>query len=110
MVVWEHADMCTAQELPGDAFPTAVVVLQATISEHTVRWYPFGMRLGPVTETGMPAVVPQWETPVQDPGGWLPEPVTRLLAAWRDWSEGDDIEAQAAVLEQAGYRVRFRAA
>src|SRR5690242_11127064 len=30
VVVWEYADLCTALELPGEAFPTGLVVLEAS--------------------------------------------------------------------------------
>jgi len=109
LVVWEHADLCTALELPGETFPSGVVVLEATISEHTVRWYPFATRFGPVGTSGMPTVMPDWETPQRHPGGWLPEPVVKLLKSWREWSADDVLQERVVRLERAGYRIRWTA-
>lgn len=109
VVVWEHGDLCTALELPGDATPTGIVVLEATMTEHTVRWHPFRAESGPATTTGMPALLPEWGTPARHPGGTLPGPITRLLEEWRDWTESDDLAVRAAGLEQAGYRIRWAA-
>jgi len=107
--VWEHCDLCTALELPGESFPSAVVVLVATGSEHTVRWYPYLTRFGPVGTSGMPTVLPDWETPQQYPGAALPQPVARLLESWRTWRAADDLEQEAVRLERAGYRIRWAA-
>lgn len=109
LVVWEHSDLCTALEVRGDAFPSGIVVLEATISEHTVRWYPYATRFGAVGASGMPVVLPQWGTPVRHPGAVLPEPITRLLVSWRDWTDADDLAERAAGLERAGYRLRWTA-
>lgn len=109
LVVWEHCDLCTALGLPGESFPSAVVVLEATISEHTVRWYPYATRFGPVGTSGMPTVLPKWETPQRHPGAALPEPVARLLESWRAWSGEDELQQQAMGLERAGYRIRWTA-
>jgi hypothetical protein len=50
VVTWEHADLCTALNLPGDrGFPTALAVLDASLAAdvsghpargHTLSWYP----------------------------------------------------------------------
>lgn len=109
VVVWEHADLCTALELPGKSFATGVVVLDATISEHTVRWHPFEMKVGPLSEAGVPTVLPEWQPSARYPGGWLPDPVRRLLASWRAWSEADEPQERAVELERAGYRMRWTA-
>jgi len=41
VVVWEHADLCAALEVPGADHPCGVVVLDASMQEHTVRWHPW---------------------------------------------------------------------
>lgn len=109
LVVWEHSDLCTALELPGEAFPSGIVVLEATMSEHTVRWYPYLTRFGAVGASGLPTVLPDWGTPTRHPGAKLPDPIIRLLASWRDWTETDNLAQQAADLERAGYRMRWAA-
>lgn len=109
VVVWEHCDLCTALELPGESFPSGVVVLVATRSEHTVRWYPYVTRFGPVGTSGMPTVLPDWEPPRRYPGAALPQPVARLLESWRTRPAPDELEQQAVRLERAGYRIRWAA-
>jgi hypothetical protein len=105
VVVWEYADLCTAIDLPNDrGFPTAIVVLDANLDDHVLRWHPFEMRVGPIGSTGLPTVVPEWGSPSQIPGAPLPLPVVDLLARWREWRPGD-VGAAIAELEAAGYRI-----
>jgi hypothetical protein len=108
VVVWEHADLCTALEVPGAAHPSGVVVVDASLDEHTVRWHPFLMHLGPVREDGLPTVLPEWGEPVRHPVVPLPDPVTDLLTLWRQWGRGD-LSQITAELEQAGYRLAWAA-
>lgn len=107
MIVWENADLCAALELPGDPFASGVVVVEATRTEHIVRWHPYETRFGPAGTSGMPTVVPQWEAPQRIPGGWLPDPVAALLESWREPPEDDELRDRAARLERAGYRIRW---
>jgi hypothetical protein len=113
LVVWEHADLCTALQLPTEradgTFPSALVVLQATTSEHTVRRYPFDIHLGPPSPNGLPTVLPQWGTPTCERAGWIPDPIHRLLARWRQHNEPDQLHHTTTRLQQAGYRVRWAA-
>lgn len=104
VVVWESADLCTALELPGDAFPTGLVVLEASMDAHVVRWHPFRMHVGPVSAVGLPTVRPDWGEPTRFPDAPLPAAVVELLAVWRAW-QGGDHRAAGAELERAGFHV-----
>lgn len=107
VVTWEHADLCTALELPGGPFPPGVVVLDAPVDgAETLRWYPFRLDAGPLDAAGAPTVVPVWSDPVQHQDPVLPDPLRRLLAVWREWRQ-DDIEQAAARLTAAGYRISW---
>lgn len=106
VVVWEYGDMCTALGLPDERvgrLPRGLVVLDADLSRHVVRWHPFTLRANGL---GRPA--PTWGTPVRHPAGWLPEPVSELLAVWRELRRGD-IAAVRAELESAGFVVTWAA-
>ena len=90
VVVWEYADLCTALELPGElpgeVFPTGLVVLEASMDAHVVRWHPFLMHLGPPGPLGgLRTVIPQWGPVELFLDELLPEPVVELLARWRAW-------------------------
>lgn len=104
VVVWEHADLTAALDLPGwqdeGRYPRGLVVLDAHADErlgHTVRWHPFELvgvdpstRPGHrgLTAEGWP-VVPRWGKPAHHPSGWLPDPIAQLLAVWRAGTAGD---------------------
>jgi hypothetical protein len=113
LVVWEHADLCTALQLPGECadgtFPSGLVVLVATMSEHTVHRYPFDIRLGAPSPAGLPTVLPRWGTSTCERGGWVPDPLHRLLARWRQHNETDLLRHTATRLQGAGYRIRWAA-
>jgi hypothetical protein len=105
VVVWEYADLCTALELPGEeGFPTGLVVLEATMDGHVVRWHPFLMHLGPLGPGGLPTVIPEWGRSYRFVDAPLPAPVVQLLAVWRAWRRGDVAETTAE-LQRAGFRV-----
>jgi hypothetical protein len=57
MFGWEHADLMTALEMPGDPFPTALVTVEATFSSHTLRWHPLDITWGLRGSVGAPTVV-----------------------------------------------------
>jgi hypothetical protein len=109
VVVWEHADLCAALEIPGADHPCGVVVLDASMQEHTVRWHPFVMHAGPVRPDGLATVVPEWGETVRHPDARLPEPVSELLALWRQWQGGDSSPVREE-LERAGYRLTWSTA
>ena len=104
VAVWEYADLCTALELPGETFPTGLVVLEASMDTHVVRWHPFRMHLGSPGPEGLPTVIPEWGRPGMYPDAPLPEPVVELLALWRAWQNGNIAETEAE-LQRAGFRV-----
>ncbi|OJY47499.1 hypothetical protein [Pseudonocardia sp. 73-21] len=108
VVVWEYGDLCTALDLPdereGGGFPRGLVVLDADLSEHVVRWHPFALH---ADGSGRPK--PRWGPVVRHPGVWLPEPVAELLAVWRELRRGDIATARAE-LEADGFVVTWAAA
>ncbi len=107
MLTWEHHELCTALELPGRA-QSAVVVVDAGPEGHEVRWHPFSMQLGPCSEPVAPTVaVPDWGASRREPGGWLPDPVVRLLATWRAGGDPARLREVYETMQQVGYTVRW---
>lgn len=106
VLVWEHSDMCTALDLPGDSFPSGIVVVEASVSEHVLRWHPYQTRFGQPGPSGLPTVDPEWREPKQVRGGWLPDPVLALLSSWRNWSDAE-VHDVAPRAEAAGYRIQW---
>ena len=104
VVVWEYADLCTALELPGEAFPTGVVVLEASTDSHVVRWHPFRVHVGLPGPLGLPTVRAEWGELARFADAPLPAPVVELLAVWRSW-QGGNYRETAAGLERAGFKV-----
>jgi hypothetical protein len=105
--VWEHADLCTAVDPPADvSFPTALVVVDAAMKDHVLRWHSFEPHLGEVRVDGLQTINPEWRTPAEIPGAPLPAPVLDLLALWREWRVGD-VQAAIAELESAGFRTSW---
>jgi hypothetical protein len=100
VVVWEYSDLCAALDLPGEPFPLGLVVLDADLMEHVVRWHPFQLRGDPVR--------PEWGPVVRHPGAQLPAPVAELLALWRELRR-QDIAVTRAELEGAGFVVTWAA-
>lgn len=108
---WEYADLCAALEVPvavDAAPPNGLVVLDALLSTHTIRWHPFRLRPGPDRGDGTPTVVPEWGSAVRHPGGALPAPVGQLLEVWREWRR-DDVARTRAELESAGFLITWAA-
>lgn len=108
-MTWEHADLCTALDLPGhDGFP-GVVVVDASRNEHALRWHPMRMHVGPVTRNGAQTVIPEWGPSQQHQDAVLPEPVAEPLAVWREpraWSDTELLKTYTA-LESTGYEMRW---
>ena len=84
----------------------SVVVLDATMNDHVLRWHSFEPHLGEVTFDGMQTIRPEWRSPAQFPGAPLPAPVLELLTLWREWRVGD-VQAAITELESAGYRTSW---
>ena len=98
VVVWEYVGLRNALE-PGDgAGPSGLVVLEASLTSHVVRWYPFRRGAGGAL----------WGEPARYPDAVLPVPVEYLLRSWRRLVQ-DDVAATVETLERAGYRVRWAA-
>lgn len=111
VITWEHADLCTALELPGEFFPPGVVVLDAArTGGHVLRWHPMRMYLAPPRPDGSVTITPQWGPQVEHRDVELPAPITEVLGYWRshrrEWRERE-LLATYAGLEQAGYRIRW---
>jgi hypothetical protein len=110
VLAWEHADLCTALELPGaDGFPAGMVVVDAGRTTHTLRWHPMRLHLGPVSGDGVQTVIPEWGAERRFENAALPEPIADLLAVWRrprDWPESELLKTYTS-LEVAGYEMRW---
>ncbi len=107
VLIWEHRELCTALELPRRA-PHALVVVDAGLDGHEVRWHPFSMQLGPCSEPVAPTVaVPDWGLSRRERDGWLPGPVARLIATWRAGGEPARLREVYEAMQQAGYTVRW---
>lgn len=114
VVVWEYSDLCAALDLPGwrdGRYPLGIVVLDADLAEHVVRWHPFRMRTD--APSGPAALIPasarlwpEWGPAARHPGGVLPAPVGELLAVWRELRRGDVAKTRAE-LEAAGFVVNW---
>lgn len=114
VAVWEYSDLCAALDLPGwrdGRYPLGLVVLDADLAEHVVRWHPFRMRTDASSDPSAPLpagvrVWPEWGAAARHPGGDLPDPISALLAVWRKLHPGDVAETRAD-LEQAGFVVNW---
>lgn len=106
VVTWEDCDLRTALQIPGDVFPTAIVTLEASLTEHTLTWHPFDVLLGPPSTFGVPTVIPQWQPVMVSTASTLLPPVAGLLDLWRQ-AQRHDIEQTARDLEQGGYRISW---
>lgn len=111
VVRWEHADLCTALELPGpdEGFPPGVVVVDADRHGHVVNWHPMRLRVDESGSAGLPTIVPEWGPVTREVGGELPIPVQRLLEVWRNPGQWSDTELLRVLtsLEQSGYSMRW---
>ncbi len=114
VVVWEYSDLCAAMDLPGwrdGRYPLGLVVLDADLAEHVVRWHPFWMRTDALAgqSAQLPAgarVWPEWGAVVRHPRAELPGPVAELLAVWRALPGGDVAQTRGQ-LEAAGFVVNW---
>lgn len=116
VITWEHADLCTALNVPGDrGFPTALAVVDASLDaqefgatapRHALRLYPFDLQVGPLNRDGVPTGIPRWYRPEHYRDAALPAPIVRLLELWRA-QQDHDLEATVAELRQWGYRIRW---
>ncbi|QJY44811.1 hypothetical protein [Pseudonocardia broussonetiae] len=98
VIVWEYASLHAALEPSGVRAPTGLVVVEASMTDHAVRWQPFRVASG----------LAEWGSVGRFPEAPLPLPVEDLLSTWRRGID-DDVAATAEMLEQAGYFVRWAA-
>lgn len=98
VIVWEYASLHAALEPSGGLAPTGLVVVEASMTKHAVRWHPFRVTSGRV----------EWGSAGRCPGGLLPLPVEDLLGMWRRGID-DDLAATVELLERVGYIVRWAA-
>lgn len=107
VLTWEHHQLCTALELPDQA-SRALVVVDAGLDGHEVRWHPFSMQLGPCSEPVAPRVaVPDWGRSRHEWDGWLPDPIVRLLATWRAGGDPGRLREVYEIMQRVGYTVRW---
>jgi hypothetical protein len=98
VVTWEAQDLTVALGDAADQDATALVVLDATLTGHTMHAHPLRMFLD---EHGRGTA--EWGTAVELPDRPLPEPIAGLLAVWREWRD-EDLDATARRAQAAGYR------
>ncbi|GGJ89736.1 hypothetical protein GCM10010123_19420 [Pilimelia anulata] len=108
LVAWEHADLMTALQAPGEVFPTAIVTVEATFDGHVLHWHPYDFAWGPTGSLGVPTVQPTWRPTLVRRDGGLPEPIRAALERWRDL-DGGDFEPTVLALQRDGYRLNFTA-
>jgi hypothetical protein len=109
VVTFENADLCTALELPADdGFPAGVVVVDADLRGHTVRWHPV-RHTAPGGGPGGLVVIPEWGPVGLHCDVELPTPIAELLAVWRAPRTWPDVELLKAYtgLEVGGYSMRW---
>jgi hypothetical protein len=106
LLAWEHADLYTALDVPGDVFPTALVTVEATFTSHTLIWRPFDVKWGPNGSLGLPTVIPIWGTPGKHRDGALPAPIHAVLNRWRQLNAGE-IGPTIAALQREQFQVKL---
>ena len=104
VVTWEAQGLNVALDMPPDPENSALVVLDATLTDQAINWYPLQLRPGGRGERAV--VVAEWGVPVQLRGAPLPGPIAELVAVWRAWRDAD-LEATVLRLERAGHRMRW---
>lgn len=98
VIVWEYASLHAALEPSGGRAPTGLVAVEASMTDHAVRWHPFRVTTDRV----------EWGTAGRFPDAVLPLPVEDLLSMWRRGIV-DDLAATVQMVERAGYLVRWAA-
>jgi CHAT domain-containing protein len=96
LIVWEHADLLISLNAPQPVEKRALVILDATIDDYRVTWYPFQVSAGPESPAGV-----RWDEPRTSRLG-LPEPIIEVLDIWRDFLP-EDFAATVSELERDGY-------
>ena len=104
VVIYEAQDLMVALEGPVEPDDSALVVLDATFEQHTVRRYPLRLRSGGWLRRG--AV--EWGPVVEQRAPAVPFALARLLMAWRELRSGD-LDETVLRLETAGHRMHWTA-
>ncbi|WP_219417704.1 hypothetical protein [Pseudonocardia nigra] len=108
LVAWENAELCMAFGEPGEEFPAGLVMVDATLDDHIVRWHPFTPRYGAKSETMYASVIVEWRAPSEQRGAALPGPVAELLGLWRE-QRGGNLDVTRAALQRSGFGVSWLA-
>lgn len=103
LVTFEAQDLNVALDMPVDPDGSALVVVDATMTETVLRWYPLHLSRA---RHGHPALVPRWGVPEALREPTLPEPLIRALIIWRR-ARGGYVPGQVAELERGGYRISW---
>lgn len=106
LVVWEHVDLCTALEMPGQHAASALMVLEATLDDHVLTAHPFTVDAGPPSPFGITAILVDWQDAVQIPRAGLPGPVAEILSTWR-LQLRDDLTQTVTGLQEVGYSISW---
>lgn len=104
VVVYEAQDVMVALEGLVNPDGSALVVLDTTFEQHTVRRHPFRLRSGGRLRGGGVAV--EWGPVEVQPGLAVPFAIARLLMAWRELRSGD-LSETVTRLETAGHRMHW---
>ncbi|MCA1604042.1 MAG: hypothetical protein LC775_00820 [Acidobacteria bacterium] len=87
VVIYEAQDLMVALGGPVDPDGSALVVLDATFEQHTIRWRPYRLRSGGWLRGGGVAV--EWGPVEVQRGLAVPFAIARLLMVWRELRLGD---------------------
>lgn len=97
LMVWEHADLLTALELPQPVREGALVALHASVDHHWIDWHPYtAARVSPS------GIAMTWGQPHTLDRPTLPAPVAEMFAIWRRFTPGDFGDVIGALI-QNGY-------
>ncbi|MFE6282706.1 hypothetical protein [Streptomyces sp. NPDC057877] len=104
LVAWDDRDLRTGLEMPGEPYANGLVVLDASLEEHTLNWHPYDFEVLGDTPHGLTAIEPLWGTPARFENVSLLAPVAELLSLWREFRH-EDIQETAIELQRAGYEL-----
>lgn len=104
MILWESSDLAIALDRATGPFPMALMLLDASLSHHTLHRYPFKPVPTRQIADDMPTVQLEWEPQQRAENASLPAPITRLLQTWRELRD-DEIQETAIALQRSGYEL-----
>ena len=83
VLVWEAADLRVSLDGRGD-YPNGMAVVVASLDgHHVLRWHPLVLHVGPLGESGLPTVRPEWGAPSAIENEVLPPVMEAVLTTWR---------------------------